>query len=302
LIASWFTLVIEKLGSLPVAALSMPYFPVRWLLAAGVINGGVLAGIKLRQFFWQRRVWGALGFGLVITTALLLVRPDGRVHVYALDVGTGSAVLIRTGNGHQILIDAGPDADKFAQAVGRAIPPTARTLDLWLITNGNRVSIGGGAAVLQRFHVNAIAVADPNAWSYTLRSLVQQAEAAGAQLGAGSGPFSDDGVTVSLAGDGISWLIQTASGRIAVIPPQSAWMSSPTEVDGDIFTSGGPSDWQGPGRGFSVIEVDKNSRDGLPIRAVLQAMAGAPIYRTDRLGTVGLVDSPTGFSRSTDGS
>jgi hypothetical protein len=51
-----------------------------------------------------------------------------------------------------------------------------------------------------------------------------------------------------------------------------------------------------------VIEVDKNSRDGLPIRAVLQAMAGAPIYRTDRLGTVALVDSPTGFSRSTDGS
>src|SRR6266852_2999019 len=116
LITSWYRLVIESLGSLPVAAIAMPYFPGRWLAAAMVVNGGVLAGAKLRQFFWRQRIWAVLGAASLATVVLLLIRPDGRVHVYALDVGTGSAVLVRTANGHQILIDAGPDADRFAQA------------------------------------------------------------------------------------------------------------------------------------------------------------------------------------------
>ena len=132
-IASWFRLVVETAGSVPYAAVVTPYFPSRWLAAAAILNGGALAGVKLRQFFWQRKVWAAMAVAGLIAVALLLVRPDGRVHVYALDVGTGSAVLIRTPNGHQILVDAGPDADRFAQAIGRALPPTARTIDLWLI-------------------------------------------------------------------------------------------------------------------------------------------------------------------------
>ena len=296
LIASWFRIVIETLGSLPFAAVVMPYFPMRWLAAAVILNGGALAGIKLRQFFWQRRVWAALGIAGIMMTTLLLMRPDGRVHVYALDVGTGSAVLIRTANGHQVLIDEGPDADRFAQAVGRALPPTARTLDLWLITGGRRTNIGAGTAALSRFQVNALVVADPDAWSFTLRSLVQQAQAAGVPVTSGNGRYVVDGVTFSLAADGRSWLIQTATGRMIVVAPETSWLSLPADVDGAIFSSGGPPDWQGPGQGFSVIEVATNSRDGLPVRGVLQALKGAPLYRTDRLGTVEVIERGEAFS------
>ena len=35
--------------------------------------------------------------------------------------------------------------------------------------------------------------------------------------------------------------------------------------------------------------VAANSRDGLPSRGVLDALRGAAIYRTDRLGTIELV-------------
>src|SRR5438445_1311523 len=90
-IAGWFRLVIEGAGSLPLAAIVMPYFPPGWLAAAAILNGGALVGVKLRQFFWQRKVWAALAAAGLIVIALLLIRPDGRVHVYALDVGTGSA-------------------------------------------------------------------------------------------------------------------------------------------------------------------------------------------------------------------
>jgi len=294
-IASWFRFVVETAGSLPVAAIVAPYFPPRWLAAAAILNGGALAGVKLRQFFWQRKVWALLaGIGL-IAVALLLIRPDGRVHVYALDVGTGSAVLVRTANGHQVLIDVGPDADRFAQSIGQVLPPTARTIDCWLITGGRRPDIGAGAAVLKRFHVDSIVVADPDAWTASLRVLVQQAQAAGIRVTAANGPITVDGVAMSLAGDARSWLIQAGRAALVVVSPQTTWQSLPAGVDGAIFTAGGPLVWQGPGQGFSVIEVAANSRAGLPARALLQSLRGGSLFRTDRLGTIELVATDDGF-------
>jgi beta-lactamase superfamily II metal-dependent hydrolase len=299
-IASWFRLVVETAGSLPFAAVVTPYFPSRWLAAAAVLNGGALAGIKLRQFFWQRKVWAAMGVAGLIAVALLLVRPDGRVHVYALDVGTGSAVLIRTPNGHQVLIDVGPDADRFAQSIGRALPPTARTIDCWLITGGRRPDIGAGAAILNRFHVDSIVVADADAWTTTLRALVQQAQAAGVPVSSANGPIVVDGVGLSPAADGRSWLIQAGRAVVGVVPPQTSWSSLPANLDGAIFTDGGPLEWQGSDHGFGVIQVASNSRDGLPARSFVQALHGIAIYRTDRLGIIELIATNGRFLRPTD--
>jgi competence protein ComEC len=294
-IAGWFRFVVETAGSLPAAAIVMPHFPPRWLAAAAILNGGALAGVKLRQFFWQRKIWALLAATGLIAVAILLIRPDGRVHVYALDIGTGSAVLIRTPNGHQVLIDAGPDADRFAQAIGQVLPPTARTIDCWLITGGRRPDIGASAAVLKRFAVDSIVIADPDAWTASLRSLVQQAQAVGIRVTAANGPIAVDGVALSLAGDGRSWLIQAGRAVLGVVSPQTSWQSLPADLDGAIFTAGGPLVWQGPGQGFSIVQVAAISRDGLPVRAVLQALGGAAIDRTDRLGTVELVAAGSQF-------
>jgi competence protein ComEC len=294
-IASWYQLVIESLGSLPIAAITMPYFPPRWLAAALIVNGGALAGVRLRQFFWRKKLWAVLGVASLAAVALLLVRPDGRVHIYALDVGTGSAVLVRTANGHQVLIDAGPDADKLTQAMGRALPPTARTIDTWLITGGRRVNIGAAPAVLGRFRIGALVIADPDPWTATLRALVQEAQSAGLPVSPATVPLEIDGVRLSLASDGRSWLIQTGNAVLAVVPPETSWQSLPAGVNGAVFISGGPPEWQGPGQGVSVIQVASNSRDGLPVRAFVRALTGAPLYRTDRVGTVELIETGSGF-------
>src|SRR5206468_8473314 len=178
-VARWFEAVIQLMGSLPFAAIPTPHFPARWLAAAAILNGGALAGVKLRQFFWRRKIWAALGAAAFAALALLLISPDGRVHVYALDVGTGSAVLVRTANGHQLLTDAGPDPDRLAPSIGRAPPPTAPTIDRWLITGGRRTKIGAASSVLDRFHIGRLVIADPDPWSATLRGRVQQAQAMG---------------------------------------------------------------------------------------------------------------------------
>jgi competence protein ComEC len=296
MIATWYRLVIESLGSLPFAAITMPYFPPRWLAAAVILNGGALAGVRLRQFFWRKKVWLVMGAASLATVALLLIRPDGRVHVYALDVGTGSAVLVRTANGHQFLIDAGPDPDKFAQAIGRALPPTARTIDVWLITGGRRVNIGAAQAVLSRFRVSSIVIADPDPWSASVRAVAQQAQSGGVSVASPAGPIEVDGVRLNLATDGRSWLVQAGGAELAIVPPETTWPSLPAGIDGAVFTSGGPAEWQGPGQGFSVIQVSSNSRDGLPERAFLHALTGASVYRTDRVGTVELIASTSHFA------
>lgn len=297
-ISSWYRLVIESLGSLPLAAITMPYFPPRWLAAAVIVNGGALAGVRLRQFFWRKKVWLVLGVATLATAAFVLIRPDGRVHVYALDVGTGSAVLVRTANGDQVLIDAGPDTDKLTQALGRALPPTARTIDVWIISGGRRGNIAAAAAVLSRFDVRSVIIADPDPWSATVRGFVQQAQSAGVRVASVNGPVDIDGVRLNQASDGRSWLIQVGQAVLAVVPPETSWQRLPAGVSGAIFTSGGPSQWQGPGQGVSVIQVSSNSRDGLPVRAVLIALTGAPIDRTDRLGTVELVAVDGRFTSS----
>jgi beta-lactamase superfamily II metal-dependent hydrolase len=161
-------------------------------------------------------------------------------------------------------------------------------IDCWLITGGGRPHIGAGTAVLTRFRVDSIVVADPDAWTASLRALVQQAQAAGIPVTRVNGPIAVDGVALALAGDSRSWLIQAGGAMVAVVPPQTGWSSLPSDLDGAIFIGGGPLEWQGPGHGFSVIQVAANSRDGLPARHLVQALRGAPVYRTDRLGTIEL--------------
>jgi len=45
-----------------------------------------------------------------------------------------------------------------------------------------------------------------------------------------------------------------------------------------------------------VIQVASQSRDGLPARAFLRDLAGIPVLRTDRLGTVELIVSGSRFT------
>ncbi len=296
-VAAWFVRVIQVCGTLPAAAIAMPYFPARWLAAAGIVNGGALAGVKWRRFFWQRKVWALLGITALLAAALVLISPDGRVHVYALDVGTGSAVLVRTGAGEQVLIDGGPDGDKFAQSIGRALPPTARELRAWIITGGRRLHLGASAAVLARFHVAQIIVADPDPWTPTLRNLVQQAAAAGIPIVIGARTLDLADVRLSPLGDGRAWVVQAANARLAVIPPDSAWHAFSPMLPDAIFTGGGPADWDpSPGPCLAIIQVASPSRAGLPARALLNSLKTCQVLRADIRGIVELVPGPTAFS------
>jgi len=206
-----------------------------------VVNGGALLGIKLRLLFWQRRAWAVIGAACLLAVSLLLIRPDGQVHVYALDVGTGSGVLVRTGGGAQVLFDGGPDPDPFAQAIGRALPPTARELKAWIITGGRRLNLGAASAVMMRFQVDSIIVADPDPWTPTLRSVIQQASLDGIPTRIGAQALELDGVAIRPLDAGQTWIVQSGSASLAIIPAATSWHAFPTGLSSAIFTGGGPA-------------------------------------------------------------
>jgi hypothetical protein len=79
------------------------------------------------------------------------------------------------------------------------------------------VNLGAAQAVLGRFRIGAIVIAQADPWSASLRAVVQQAQSAGLRVEPANGPFDLDGVRLSMASDGRSWLIQAGRAILGVV-------------------------------------------------------------------------------------
>ncbi len=75
----------------------------RWLPEAGRITGALWRGPAGPRH--RLGVLIAVGLLTVALWAAALARPDGRLHLYVLDVGQGDAILVRTPGGHNVLMD-----------------------------------------------------------------------------------------------------------------------------------------------------------------------------------------------------
>ncbi len=75
------------------------------------------------------------------------------LEVRALDVGKGDATLVRMQNGATILIDIGPDAS-ILRALGSALPPWQRKIDIVILTGTKKSVVGGLPDVLNRYTVS----------------------------------------------------------------------------------------------------------------------------------------------------
>ena len=99
----------------------------------------------------------AVVLGAVTVTA---ARPDGRMHLSVLDVGAGTAVLVRTASGGLALIDSGPDPQRLLSALGGALPPLTHTLDMLVLTGGERAATAGLADIAAHYVVTRAVVPD----------------------------------------------------------------------------------------------------------------------------------------------
>lgn len=150
-VAAWavqaLALALQWLGAWPGATLFRPVAP--WPLALAAVLGGALLVLRMP---WAVRLSGAL----LLWPALLYAPPrpaPGEFELMALDVGQGSAVLLRTAT-HSLLYDTGPrygPQPDAADAGDRVVLPLLRALgerlDAVVVSHRDSDHAGGAAAV-----------------------------------------------------------------------------------------------------------------------------------------------------------
>ena len=106
-----------------------------------------------------------LSGGLAVAAVLLWIAaasmPDGRLHVWFLDVGEGDAVLIQSPCKHYILIDGGPSPEKVLKELGKRMPFWRRDLDLVILTHPHEDHLAGLLGVLERYEVRRVLARSP---------------------------------------------------------------------------------------------------------------------------------------------
>lgn len=93
--------------------------------------------------------------GYLVLGFLFLQLPDHKFHIYFMDIGQGDAVLIKTPQNHQILIDGGPK-NHVIEELGAVLPFFDKSLDLVVLTHPHEDHMGGLVEVLKRFDVENV--------------------------------------------------------------------------------------------------------------------------------------------------
>lgn len=262
-----------------------------------------------------RRV-AAIVVAVALVWTAVLALPDGKLHVYFLDVGQGDAIFIRTPGGRQVLIDGGPDGQVLFNQLGEVMPFWDRSLDLVIATHPDADHIGGLLRLAERLRI-AAAVDTPHsqanpagaAWRAALAAagVPVSLQTQGGHIDLGHGAtlevlwpppttYADPTdaneyslvlrlvygeFRVLLTGDaGLRseerWLAQALPLAATVL--KVGHHGSANSTDARLVAAVDPQ--------FAVISVGAGNRHGHPTAPVLTNLAGRTVYRTDHHGRI----------------
>lgn len=140
------------------AAAGLAWLGARWARSpsAAAIKGRLALPPALAAWQHALLVAGAVLVAVVPWWAGRFL-PDGRLHLYALDVGQGDALLIVAPDGKQVLVDGGPDPVSLLAELGERMPPWDRALELVILTHADADHVGGLPELLSRYEVAQVA-------------------------------------------------------------------------------------------------------------------------------------------------
>ncbi len=99
---------------------------------------------------------GCLALCAVVAWLALAHLPDGRLHVYFLDVGQGDAIFIRAPDGRQVLVDGGPSPAALLDELGSLLPFWDRTLDMVVLTHPDADHMNGLLPLFERYRIATV--------------------------------------------------------------------------------------------------------------------------------------------------
>jgi competence protein ComEC len=308
---------VEWLAQFPGAALTplriSPLAPITYFLVLAAVTYLVLAPAAHSL---RTRIRDAAQAGRLLPASFALLagalavaaiwrsaagRPDGRLHLHLLDIGSGEAVLIRTPTGRHILINGGPSRLSLADQLGRLLPSGSRDID-WIILAGSGYNqVSGLEGLIDRLPIGAVWIAIPpsggtvqrllDAWSDGGIRLVPAAPGQALELGGGAM------LTLTALGDrGAVLLLVHGKARI-LLPfggqPDLTGVNGPVDIlllgDGGSLSSNPPEMLHMLQPRAALISLAPAEAYGQPAQQVLAILGGVPVLRTDRSGALEVV-------------
>jgi competence protein ComEC len=247
--------------------------------------------------------------GLLILTVLIwraaYSAPDGRLHATFLDVGNGEAVLIQSPGGRYVLVNGGSSASRLSDGLGRRLPAFSRYLDALLIGSPGEEQIGALSDILPRFPPGMVLWAGPTNASSEARFLQQTLSEAGLYE-----TQAETGQSLDL-GDGapIEVLAVSQRGAVLLLEYGSFRLLLPLGIDFELIESlqddpqlkdlpvllladsgygpSNPPEWLDKlNPQLVLLSVAADDYQGRPDSAVLEAVEGRNLLRTDRDGWI----------------
>lgn len=331
LLLSWTLGVANLLARLPFASLEVPPWGWGLVILYYLSLGGSVWLLRrppeARRELLTRGIALGRRHGLIVGSAALFFLaalaaaqglPDGRLHVWFLDVGQGDAILVQSPDGHQILVDGGPDPQVLQRALGRTLPFWDRTLDLVVLTHPDGDHAGGLVDLLVRYRVGRVLMAGASADEPAAREWQAQVEEANLPL-----VIAQRGMVLDLGGGALAEVLHPPADASAFLPGDNngsivlrlrfggvaALLTGDLEREGeDILLRTGQSlrsavlkvAHHGSARGtiepfleavgphLAVVSVGSGNRFGHPAAAVLERLTerDVAVLRTDLRGTV----------------
>jgi competence protein ComEC len=324
----WTILVARWIARIPWAAATLPALPPAgaWLLyALLMVLVWRLPHRRLGQENTAHTPWRAVipvaaaAAAVALLWVGVLALPDERLHVYVLDVGQGDAILLRTSQGHAVLIDGGPDPVLLASRLGEVLPFWQRDIDLVLVTHDDTDHIGGLAPIASRYRVGQVIHAeqfDNNAASVAWQKALEVSDIAQINLSRGAeirlgdslltvlhtatalghnGPENNDQSLVVMLEQGrFRMLLAGDAGEaverrlLAIDPFLGATALKVSHHGAQTATSAAFLEAVTPQ--VALISVGAGNRYGHPADAVVQRLeeANSLVLRTDERGTIEL--------------
>ncbi len=251
------------------------------------------------------------GIAVLLWTSAL-ARPDGKLHVWFLDVG-GNAVLIESPAGAFILIDGGQNPTRLMAALGDRLPFNQRTLDALFITEEKAADIAALPTLFARYQVHTVLNSGKND-NPEMSAIINTADAAGSSLLTVSAGFSlntADGVQITILNpnqppdsktkvDEAALVYRLSYGDVSFILTSDLAAFTESQLIRSQYMRG--SVLQLPSHGadaanpndflkavapqVAVIEIDSGNRAALPAPSTLHRLGSIPVYRTDQQGTL----------------
>ena len=164
----WTVAAVRTFAAFPLASVDFSLSPTILAIWLGVVLTITLFSAAeprrwQRWLNWLGRRWLLM---LVLMASFLLLillgmrwqaRPDGRLHVWFLDVGNSNGILIQTPSGAQLLIDGGRYPERLLTQIGARLPFYDRRIEALLLTQPDERDIAALTAVLRRYSVGLIA-------------------------------------------------------------------------------------------------------------------------------------------------